>query len=124
LPSASAHDPAPNGETGGTIEPRTGEEGAAHDDYDIRPGRRRGGPSLQPVLLAQQDGARAYFVSTSQAPAACTDYRLDMGLLVLSAFTISGAVDFVRRGQAHFAAAVAGGTIALCGYSVLTHGWL
>src|SRR5215472_17696828 len=77
LPSASAHDPAPNGETGGTIEPRTGEEGAAHDDYDIRPGRRRGGPSLQPVLLAQQDGARAYFVSTSQAPAACTDYRLD-----------------------------------------------
>jgi len=65
-----------------------------------------------------------FFVSTSQAPAACTDYRLDMGLLVLSAFTISGAVDFVRRGQAHFAAAVAGGTIALCGYSVLTHGWL
>jgi len=65
-----------------------------------------------------------FFISTKQAPAECSNYTLDMAILVLCAFTISGAVDFVRQGQAHFAAVLAGASIALCGYGVLTHGWL
>jgi len=65
-----------------------------------------------------------FVINTEQTSPACRTYVSDMGLLVLCAFTISGAVDFVRRGQAQFAAALAGGTIAVCGYAVLSHGWL
>jgi len=65
-----------------------------------------------------------FFTATERAPAQCTNYTIDMAILVICAFTISGAVDFVRRGQAQYAAATAGGTIALLGYAALTHGWL
>ena len=65
-----------------------------------------------------------FFATTARTSPQCITYTADMAIFVACAFAISGSVDFLRQGRSRYGAVLAGGTIALCGYAALIHGWL